>query len=51
MDAGAAGGDRLLVSVVMVAILAASGRAAASLQLEALWNDLQRRQSFALACA
>lgn len=35
----------------MVALLAAEGRHAASLDLEALWNRLQREHSFALLCA
>ncbi|HMM42064.1 MAG TPA: histidine kinase dimerization/phospho-acceptor domain-containing protein, partial [Thermomicrobiales bacterium] len=35
----------------MVALLAEEGRHAASLDLEALWNRLQREHSFALLCA
>ena len=50
-NAGASARGRLRVYGEMVAILAASGRPAAALQLEALWNDLQQRQSFALVCA
>ncbi len=35
----------------MVALLAAQGDHAAAVQLESLWNDLQRRYPFALFCA
>jgi PAS domain S-box-containing protein len=44
-------GGRVRVFGEMVALLAATDRVPAALQLEALWNELQREQSFALVCA
>ncbi|HEY7295433.1 MAG TPA: ATP-binding protein, partial [Dehalococcoidia bacterium] len=47
----AADGGPVRVYGEMVAILAVAGHHEAALQLEALWNDLQRTQPFDLLCA
>jgi len=48
----ARGGDRRVLAFgEMVALLWAAGNQDAAIQLEELWNDLARRETFALLCA
>ncbi|MBI3964450.1 MAG: MEDS domain-containing protein [Chloroflexi bacterium] len=47
----AAGGRHVRVFGEMVALLALEGNHLAAIRLEALWNDLQTTQAFALFCA
>ena len=48
----ARGGDRRVLAFgEMVALLWAEGNQEAAIRLEGLWNDLARRESFALLCA
>jgi signal transduction histidine kinase/BarA-like signal transduction histidine kinase len=48
----ARGGDRRVLAFgEMVALLWAEGSHAAAIRLEELWNDLARRETFALLCA
>jgi signal transduction histidine kinase/CheY-like chemotaxis protein len=48
----ARGGDRRVLAFgEMVALLWAEGNRDAAIQLEELWNDLARRETFALLCA
>jgi signal transduction histidine kinase len=48
----ARGGDRRVLAFgEMVALLYAEGNRDAAIQLEALWNDLARKEAFALLCA
>ena len=42
---------RVIAFGEMVALLLKDGKQSAAIQLEELWNELQRRQSFALFCA
>jgi PAS domain S-box-containing protein len=51
VDAACAGGATVHAFGEMVALLCARGRHDAALRLEALWNDLARRQAFSLFCA
>ena len=46
-----AGGRRVHIFGEMVALLAAAGEHAAAVQLERMWNELQRTLSFSLFCA
>jgi signal transduction histidine kinase len=50
LDAAGAGRE-VRVFGEMVALLVAEGKPDAALSLEALWNDLQERHTFALLCA
>jgi excisionase family DNA binding protein len=50
LERAAEGGRRVRVFGEMVALLVEQGSHAAALQLEALWNDLQRTHAFALLC-
>jgi excisionase family DNA binding protein len=47
----AAGGRHVRIFGEMVALLAAEGNHAATVRLEALWNELQATRAFALFCA
>jgi signal transduction histidine kinase len=47
----AAGGSRIRAFGEMVALLAQEGNHAGAIRLEALWNELQTRYTFALFCA